>query len=68
MGKPLCFCGTVITNEQLALIGEIVSRHGGLSRTELANTLCELLDWVRPNGKLKRSSVGNFSKHSMNGA
>lgn len=60
MGKPLCFCGTAITNEQLALIGEIVDRHGGLSRTELANTLCELLDWVRPNGKLKTLECRQF--------
>ncbi len=60
MGQPLYFCGAAVTNEQLALIGEIVHRHGGLSRTELANTLCERLDWVRPNGKLKTGECRQF--------
>jgi hypothetical protein len=60
MDKPQCFCGTVVTKGQLALIVEIVNRYGGLSRTELANTLCELLRWVRPNGKLKTVECRQF--------
>lgn len=46
------FCGKAITHEQLELIQEVVENHG-FSRNELALTVCELLDWVRPNGKLK---------------
>lgn len=46
------FCGQTVNECQLALIQEVVENHG-FSRTELAMTICELLDWTRPNGKLK---------------
>ncbi len=39
--------------EELALVAEVVHAHGRLSRQELANTICELLEWRRPNGRLK---------------
>ena len=39
--------------KQLALIREVVSSCGGLSRKELAQTVCELLGWKRPSGGLK---------------
>ena len=42
------------------MITQLVTHCGGLSRTELANTLCELLDWVRPNGKLKTVECRQF--------
>jgi hypothetical protein len=38
---------------ELQLIQEVVADHGHLSRQELANTVCELLDWRRPNGGVK---------------
>jgi hypothetical protein len=38
---------------EVALVREVVARHAGLSRQELANTICELLDWRRPGGGLK---------------
>jgi Domain of unknown function (DUF4338) len=38
---------------ELQLVQEIVADHGRLSRQELANTVCELLDWRRPRGGLK---------------
>jgi hypothetical protein len=38
---------------ELRLIQEVVADHGRLSRQELANTVCELLDWRRPCGGLK---------------
>lgn len=47
------FCGRRFAVEELALIGDVVSRFGALSRTELANTVCELLEWKRPTGRLK---------------
>jgi len=47
------FCGQAITATQLHLIQEVTARYPGLTRTELAATVCELLDWLRPNGKLK---------------
>lgn len=48
----LRFCGTAVGGEQLRLIQEVVASCG-LSRAELAATVCELLGWERPNGKLK---------------
>jgi len=47
------FCGQVVTPTQLRLIIDCVQRFPALSREELANTLCEWLDWIRPNGGLK---------------
>lgn len=38
---------------EMELIEEVVSSCGGLSRQELASTVCELLDWRRENGRLK---------------
>lgn len=38
---------------ELRLVQEIVATHHRLSRQELANTVCELLDWRRPHGGLK---------------
>lgn len=47
------FCGRALTANELALIGEVVASCRGVSRTELAHTVCELLDWRRANGGLK---------------
>lgn len=47
------FCGHKVTNEELEVIREVVESCPGISRTELANTVCELLEWKRPNGRLK---------------
>ncbi len=60
IANPLRFCADPVSSEQLALITQIVTHCGGLSRTELANTVCELLDWVRPNGKLKTVECRQF--------
>jgi len=49
----LIFKGREFSAEEVALIGDVVRRFAGLSRQELANTACELLDWRRPNGRLK---------------
>lgn len=47
------FCGREFTREDLFLIQEVVETCAGISRTELAHTVCELLDWRRVNGGLK---------------
>ena len=39
--------------QEVTLIREIVRDCSGLSRMELARTVCELLRWRRPNGRLK---------------
>lgn len=47
------FCGREFSSEDVSLIQEIVDTYGRLSRLELANTVCELLEWKRLGGKLK---------------
>ncbi len=47
------FCGREFTGEEVSLIQEVVETCGRISRTELAHTVCELLDWKRANGGLK---------------
>jgi len=56
MGKTIGkqgFCGRELTAEEVWLIQEVVANCRGISRTELAHTVCELLDWKRPGGGLK---------------
>jgi len=60
MTDPLRFCGEPVSSQQLALITQLVTHCNGLSRTELANTVCELFDWTRPNGKLKTVECRQF--------
>ena len=56
----LTFCGQPVTAKQLKLITDCVVRYPGLSREELANTLCEWLGWRRPNGRLKARECRGF--------
>ncbi|MHB8391716.1 MAG: Druantia anti-phage system protein DruA [Acidobacteriaceae bacterium] len=53
MDDSLRFCGQILETQQRALIVELATRYGRLSRHELAQTVCELLDWHRPNGQPK---------------
>jgi hypothetical protein len=50
--KRPAFCGTPVNDEDWSVLCEIVASCG-LSRHELARTICEGLGWVRPNGRLK---------------
>jgi hypothetical protein len=47
------FCGRPVTRRQIELIREVAGNYPALSRTELAQTVCELLGWKRPAGGLK---------------
>ncbi|MEE9365263.1 MAG: DUF4338 domain-containing protein [Dehalococcoidales bacterium] len=47
------FCGREFTAEEVSLIQEVVETCAGISRFELAHTVCELLEWKRPGGGLK---------------
>lgn len=51
--ESLSFCGRQFASEELLLIQEVVQTCSGISRTELAHTVCELLQWKRANGGLK---------------
>ena len=54
------FCGKVIHRHQINEIAVIVDMFPKLSRTELANTICELFSWKRPTGKLKTVECRQF--------
>jgi hypothetical protein len=56
----LRFLGHEITQEELGLIREVVTNCDRLSRMELANTVCELLGWTRPSGRLKGRECWEF--------
>lgn len=50
---PILFCGQPVSTADLTLIQGIAEEFIGLGRTEIANTVCELLQWIRSTGKLK---------------
>ncbi len=54
------FCGREFAHQDVSLIREVVESCSGISRTELSNTVCELLEWRRPNGGLKDRECLNF--------
>lgn len=51
--RGLVFKGRSFGSADVQLIGELSAICRNLSRQELAKTVCELLDWRRPNGGLK---------------
>ena len=53
IGGGLNFCGHDVTDSEWDLIQQITREFSGLAVTELAGTICELLEWKRPNGRLK---------------
>jgi hypothetical protein len=57
------FCGQTIRQEQVSEIAMIVATFPKLTRTELANTICELFAWKRPTGKLKTVECRQFLEH-----
>lgn len=57
------FCGRTFNGEEVAEIIEIISICNGISRTELANTVCELFNWKRPSGKLKTVECRQFLEY-----
>ena len=58
--STLKFCGKVITTKELSLIKELAEEFWGIPQTELASTVCELLEWKRANGKLKTVECRQF--------
>ena len=58
--EPTRYCGRDFTANELALMREVVESCSGLSRTELAQTVCELLGWKRLSGGLKAQECREF--------
>src|SRR5436305_3939534 len=53
MPEPLTFCGRTFGASELDLMRQIAREFCGLGVTEIARTVCELLEWKRPSGGLK---------------
>lgn len=60
MERPMAFCGRQFNSAELELICTVVKRYAGLSRMELAHTVCELLQWQRSAGGLKARECREF--------
>ena len=54
------FAGRGFALAEVQLIREIVESCAGLSRMELAHTVCELVGWNRPSGALKARECREF--------
>ena len=53
MRESVTFGGRTFRSGEWGLMRQVARECSGLGVTEIARTLCELLDWKRPNGKLK---------------
>lgn len=49
----LNFCGRTFSADEIDLMRQITADCSALGTTEIARTVCELLDWKRPTGRLK---------------
>lgn len=54
------FCGQAVYRDQIREIAVIVDTFPKLTRTELANTICELFSWKRRTGRLKTVECRQF--------
>lgn len=50
---PVTFCGRTFTAQEVELMRVVAHDCAGVGVTEIARTVCELLEWTRPNGGLK---------------
>src|SRR5574337_1464 len=53
MPESLTFCGRTFGAGELELMRQTTREFSALGVTEIARTLCELLAWKRPGGRLK---------------
>jgi hypothetical protein len=51
--ESVTFCGRTFAAPELELMRQITAQYSSLGVTEIARTVCELLEWKRPNGGLK---------------
>ena len=54
------FCGRTFGSREITEIREVVESCSGLSRRELASTVCEIWEWKRANGALKTRECVSF--------
>ena len=49
----ITFCGRIFSADEIDLMRQVAADCSALGTTEIARTICELLDWKRPTGHLK---------------
>lgn len=54
------FLGRTVSSSEFREIQEVTANCSGLSRTELAKTVCELLGWMRSSGGIKSRECHEF--------
>jgi hypothetical protein len=59
----LTFCGRTFTPHEVDLMRQIASEFADLGVTEISSTICELLDWKRPSGRLKNHECRRLLEH-----
>src|ERR1041384_5427856 len=62
MGE-ITFCGRKFTAQEVELMRVMTLDYAGLGVTEIARTICELLEWTRPNGGLKNHECRQLLGH-----
>src|SRR5437870_6852774 len=60
----LRFCGRLFSGPELELLRVVAHDYSGLAVTEIARTVCELLEWKRPNGRLKDHECRRSEEHT----
>ncbi len=67
--SPISVCGRSFNEDEIALVRDLGNRYPGISRNELALTVCELIDWHRPSGRAKsRECLDLFDLLEQKGA
>lgn len=60
---PVTFCGRTFTEPEVELMRVVAHDYAGLGITEIARTVCELLEWKRSNGGLKNHECRQLLEH-----
>jgi hypothetical protein len=59
----MTFCGRTFSTAELGLMRQIAKEFSTLGVTEIARTICELLEWRRPSGRLKDHECRQMLEH-----
>ena len=57
------FCGRTFSADEIGMMRRIAADCSALGTTEIARTVCELLDWKRPTGHLKNHECRQLLEH-----
>jgi len=50
------YCGREFTPDELEQIQSLIKHNPGFNRTRLSTEVCQILQWIKPDGKLKDMS------------